>query len=69
MVALEEEEELGITIEAREVENKIKLNMKERKVSWARMCRVDSLNPEAGRVPMSHTHSSMVVHGAMLFVS
>ncbi|KAF8020947.1 hypothetical protein BT93_G1381 [Corymbia citriodora subsp. variegata] len=51
------EEGSEITTEAREAE---KQNMKERKVSWARLRRVDSLHLEAGRVPMSHTHSSQV---------
>lgn len=36
--------------------------LKERKVSWARLRRVDSLNLEAGRVSMSsHAHSSQVL--------
>ncbi|XP_010066486.2 potassium transporter 5 [Eucalyptus grandis] len=54
----EEEEEMEIAMEAREAENRTKPNTKERKVSWARLRRVDSLNLEAGRVSMSHAHSS-----------
>ncbi|XP_030529272.1 potassium transporter 5-like [Rhodamnia argentea] len=59
VAAMEEEEEgeLEITTERREAE---KLYMKERKVSWARLRRVDSLHLEAGRVSMSHAHSSQV---------
>ncbi|KAK3421339.1 hypothetical protein EUGRSUZ_G01992 [Eucalyptus grandis] len=34
--------------------------LQERKVSWARLRRVDSLNLEAGRVSKSHAHSSKV---------
>ncbi|KAF8020946.1 hypothetical protein BT93_G1380 [Corymbia citriodora subsp. variegata] len=56
----EEEEEAEIAMEAREAENRANPNMKERKVSWARLRRVDSLNLEAGRVSMSHAHSSKV---------
>ncbi|KAF8021195.1 hypothetical protein BT93_G1585 [Corymbia citriodora subsp. variegata] len=57
VVAMEEEEESEITTEVREVEE---LNMKGRKVSWTRLRRFDSLNLEAGRVSMSHAHSSEV---------
>ncbi|XP_030461776.1 potassium transporter 5-like [Syzygium oleosum] len=46
--------------EEEESENKTKLNMKERKVSWARLRHIDSLNLEAGRVSKSHAHSSKV---------
>ncbi|KAI3442776.1 Fe2OG dioxygenase domain-containing protein [Psidium guajava] len=53
----EEVEEPEITVDASEAE---KPNMKERKVSWARLCRVDSLHLEAGRVSMSHGRSSKV---------
>ncbi|KAK3421356.1 hypothetical protein EUGRSUZ_G02010 [Eucalyptus grandis] len=52
-----EEEGPEFSTEAREAE---KLNMKERKVSWTRLRRVDSLHLEAGRVSMSHAHSSEV---------
>ncbi|KAF8019857.1 hypothetical protein BT93_G0522 [Corymbia citriodora subsp. variegata] len=60
VVAVEEEEVADMAMEAREVENKTELNMKERKISWARLRRVDSLNLEAGRVSKSHAHSSKV---------
>lgn len=43
-----------------------KNQMKERKVSWAKLRRVDSLNLEAGRVSMTHSHGSQVT--AMLFI-
>lgn len=43
-----------------------KNQMKERKVSWAKLRRVDSLNLEAGRVSMTHSHGSQVM--AMLFI-
>ncbi|KAK3425618.1 hypothetical protein EUGRSUZ_F02234 [Eucalyptus grandis] len=56
-VATGAEEGPEISTEAREAE---KLNMKERKVSWARLRRVDSLHLEAGRVSTSHAHSSEV---------
>ncbi|XP_030461774.1 potassium transporter 5-like [Syzygium oleosum] len=55
VAAMEEEEGVEIATEAREVEK-----LKERKVSWTRLRRVDSLNLEAGRVSMSHAHSSEV---------
>lgn len=42
----------------REEEKEQKL--KERKVSWAKLRRVDSLNLEAGRVSATHSHSSTV---------
>ncbi|KAF5449181.1 hypothetical protein F2P56_029658 [Juglans regia] len=35
-------------------------NMKERKISWAKLRRVDSLNIEAGRVSSSQSHASKV---------
>jgi KUP system potassium uptake protein len=35
-------------------------NMKERKLSWAKLRRVDSLNIEAGRVPSFENHASKV---------
>jgi len=57
-VAMGEEEGPEFSTEAREAE---KLNMKERKVSWTRLRRVDSLHLEAGRVSMSHAHSSEVL--------
>lgn len=56
----EEEEETEIAAEGKEAENDAKRNMKERKVSWAKLGRSDSLNVEAGRVSMSHAHSSKV---------
>lgn len=43
-----------------------KNQMKERKVSWAKLRRVDSLNLEAGRVSMTHSHGSQVT--AMLYI-
>ncbi|KAL6188318.1 hypothetical protein ACLB2K_039711 [Fragaria x ananassa] len=45
--------------EGEELEKKNE-QMKERKVSWAKLGRVDSLNLEAGRVSMSHRHGSQV---------
>nr|XP_004299195.2 PREDICTED: potassium transporter 5 [Fragaria vesca subsp. vesca] len=45
--------------EGEELEKKNE-QMKERKVSWAKLRRVDSLNLEAGRVTMSHHHGSQV---------
>lgn len=56
VAVMEEEEGVEIATEAREVEK-----LKERKVSWTRLRRVDSLNLEAGRVSMSHAHSSEVL--------
>lgn len=47
-----------------EVETKNQI--KERKVSWAKLRRVDSLNLEAGRVSMTHSHGSQVT--AMLYI-
>lgn len=41
-------------VETTEVERKLK----ERKVSWAKLRRVDSLNLEAGRLSLSQTHAS-----------
>ncbi|KAI6677292.1 hypothetical protein NL676_038088 [Syzygium grande] len=55
VAVMEEEEGVEIATEAREVEK-----LKERKVSWTRLRRVDSLNLEAGRFSMSHAHSSEV---------
>lgn len=40
-------EETGVTVEAEK-----NLKLKERKVSWAKLRRIDSLNLEAGRVSM-----------------
>ncbi|XP_050220922.1 potassium transporter 5 [Mercurialis annua] len=41
-----------------EMEMESEKNMKERKVSWGKLRRVDSLNLEAGRLSMSQTHHS-----------
>ncbi|KAM5568411.1 potassium transporter 5 [Rosa sericea] len=43
-----------------EVLEKKNNQMNERKVSWAKLQRVDSLNLEAGRVSMTHSHGSQV---------
>ncbi|XP_009353492.2 LOW QUALITY PROTEIN: potassium transporter 5-like [Pyrus x bretschneideri] len=51
VVSLKEEE----TEEAKEITNQ---QLKERKVSWAKLRRVDSLNLEAGRVSMNGRHGS-----------
>ena len=53
--------------EGEELEKKNE-QMKERKVSWAKLRRVDSLNLEAGRVTMSHHHGSQVSYGTVLFL-
>ncbi|KAM1438370.1 hypothetical protein TB2_011747 [Malus domestica] len=53
VVSLKEEE----TEEAKEITNQ---QLKERKVSWAKLRRVDSLNLEAGRVSMNGRHGSQV---------
>ena len=37
-------------------------NMKERKLSWAKLRRVDSLNIEAGKVSSFQNHASKVSH-------
>ncbi|XP_030529274.1 potassium transporter 5-like [Rhodamnia argentea] len=55
-----EKEEVVEMEEEEELENKMKLNREERKVSWVRLRRIDSLNLEAGRVSMSHANSSKV---------
>ena len=34
-----------------------KKNMNDRKASWAKLGRIDSLNLEAGRIPSNHSHS------------
>ncbi len=47
-------------IETTEVER----NLKERKVSWAKLRRVDSLNLDARRVTISQSHASKVSHGS-----
>ncbi|GAU28514.1 hypothetical protein TSUD_156710 [Trifolium subterraneum] len=47
-----EEEEIEITKEISEKK------LKDRKVSWAKLRRVDSLNLEAGRVSMNTNHHS-----------
>ncbi|CAK7336014.1 unnamed protein product [Dovyalis caffra] len=41
-----------------EEEIKVENKLKGRKVSWGKLRRVDSLNLEAGRVSMSHSHSA-----------
>ncbi|XP_065853916.1 potassium transporter 5 [Euphorbia lathyris] len=41
-----------------EEEKEVQNNIKERKVSWAKLRRIDSLNMEAGRFSNSQTHSS-----------
>ncbi|KAI6677287.1 hypothetical protein NL676_038083 [Syzygium grande] len=46
--------------EEEELEDKTKMSMQERKVSWARLRHIDSLNLEADRVSKSHAHSSKV---------
>jgi len=51
---MEMEEEVQTT----EVETKLK----DRKLSWAKLRRVDSLNLEAGRVSMPRSHTSKVCH-------
>lgn len=51
-----ETEEGAETMSEVETKNQIK----ERKVSWAKLRRVDSLNLEAGRVSMTHRHGSHV---------
>ncbi|KAL6186223.1 hypothetical protein ACLB2K_042344 [Fragaria x ananassa] len=56
--SLREPAETELT-EGEELEKKNE-QMKERKVSWAKLGRVDSLNLEAGRVSMSHRHGSQV---------
>ncbi|KAK2973818.1 hypothetical protein RJ640_011746 [Escallonia rubra] len=48
------------TIEATENNNSSISAMKERKVSWAKLRRVDSLNMEAGRVSFTPNHGSKV---------
>lgn len=49
-------------IETTEVEIKNQVNLKDRKVSWAKLRRVDSLNLEAGRISgrTTHGHASKV---------
>lgn len=56
------EQQRGVeTTEQVQVQVGTEEKLKERKVSWARLRRVDSLNLEAGRVSMSsHAHSSQV---------
>ena len=49
----------SVETEGEELEKKND-QMKERKVSWAKLRRVDSLNLEAGRVSMTHSHGSQV---------
>jgi hypothetical protein len=50
--------EMAEEVQTTEVETKLK----DRKLSWARLRRVDSLNLEAGRVSMPHSHTSNVCH-------
>ena len=53
------EEEMDTAKEAADQNNRLN-KLKERKVSWAKLRRVDSLNLEAGRVSMTATHPSKV---------
>lgn len=48
------------TANAKELAAEKNLKLKDRKVSWAKLRRVDSLNLEAGRVSLSAAHSSKV---------
>ncbi|KAH8522369.1 hypothetical protein H0E87_003120, partial [Populus deltoides] len=41
-----------------EEETKVENKLKGRKISWGNLRRVDSLNLEAGRVSMSHSHGA-----------
>jgi KUP system potassium uptake protein len=38
----------------------VERKLKERKISWAKLRRVDSLNLEAGRLSLSQSHASKV---------
>jgi len=42
--------------------------LKDRKVSWAKLRRVDSLNLEAGRVSMNANHHSKVLHSYFIYL-
>lgn len=59
----EKEEAVVVENSTAEVDNNNN-NMKDRKTSWAKLRRVDSLNLEAGRVSMttSHNHPSGVLN-------
>jgi KUP system potassium uptake protein len=56
------EEETEITKEISEKK------LKDRKVSWAKLRRVDSLNLEAGRVSMNANHHSKVLYIFHIFI-
>lgn len=43
-------------------------NMKDRKFSWAKLRRIDSLNLEAGIVPSARGHSSQVSFPSVFFL-
>ena len=52
------EKELETNQEQMEEETTVENKLKGRKISWANLRRVDSLNLEAGRVSMSHGHGA-----------